>query len=111
MISYGRTKLIRMILGNLVMSNQERMCELMRTLFGNESVTAAQKKTVRNAFRKSVGYDRDHKCKNCKKFVEWPIGNRKVYKCRLLQNTSKTSDIKINEVACRFFEESNEGRG
>lgn len=80
----------------------------MRNLFGNDNVksTKRERSTLKNAFRKTVGYNHDHECGTCKKCVAWPINGGVVYKCRLLASSSTATDIKTDDVACRFYEAS-----
>ena len=60
-------------------------------------------KPLKKKFRMHAGYLEGHTCKECKHLDVY--GNsRNYYKCELFATCSSATDIRLKDMACRYFE-------
>lgn len=60
--------------------------------------------TIKESFRRVVGYDESHRCKDCKRLFKVNVGKRNVYKCEVMGITSSpATDIRLKDYACERF--------
>lgn len=63
------------------------------------------KKTIKQAFREVAGYDGMHRCDDCKYHYSYERCNKRLHKCRKIDDSgSKSTDIRLSDRACKFYE-------
>lgn len=60
--------------------------------------------TIKESFRRVVGYDESHRCKQCKHLRKVNVGQRTAYKCEVMGiSNSSATDIRLKDYACERF--------
>lgn len=62
-------------------------------------------RTIKGRFRKKHGFNKEHRCKECKHHEVYIHGKRRVHKCINIGVTgSDATDIRLKDYSCDLFE-------
>lgn len=65
--------------------------------------------SIKSKFRSIYGYFGDNTCSECAYCIAVTCGNRRHYKCKLLEITgSEATDIRLKDKSCVLFDKESE---